>query len=165
MEIAANTVASVTYALEVQGELIEQTDRSKPLTFLVGQGSMIPGFENQLLGKKAGDNYNITVEPSEGYGEKDPKAVVDLPKDTFVVDGQLQSDMLQEGKVIPMQDNQGNSLQGTILEVGDDTVKMDFNHMLAGKTLNFSGEIIEVRKATEDELSHGHAHGPGGHQH
>lgn len=165
MKIDKHTVASVTYALEVEGELVEKTEKSNPLTFLVGVGMMIPGFEQQLLGKEPGDSYNITVSPEEGYGDADPQAIVDLPKDVFKIDGELQEDMLVEGNIIPMQDQNGQPLQGVILEVGDDTVKLDFNHMLAGKTLHFTGEVLEVRKATAEEISHGHVHGPGGHHH
>lgn len=165
MKIDKHTVASVTYTLEVDGELVEKTDQSNPLTFLVGVGMMIPGFEQQLLGKQAGDTYDITVQPEEGYGDTDPQAIVDLPKDVFKIDGELQEDMLVEGNIIPMQDQNGNPLQGVILEVGESTVKLDFNHMLAGKTLHFSGEVLEVRQATQEEISHGHVHGPGGHHH
>ncbi|EMR04737.1 FKBP-type peptidyl-prolyl cis-trans isomerase [Cesiribacter andamanensis] len=165
MKIDKHTVASVTYTLEVDGDLVEKTDQSNPLTFLVGVGMMIPGFEQQLLGKQAGDTYTITVQPEEGYGDPDPQAIVDLPKDVFKIEGELQEDMLVEGNIIPMQDQNGNPLQGVILEVKEDTVKLDFNHMLAGKTLNFSGEVLEVRKATQEEISHGHVHGPGGHHH
>jgi FKBP-type peptidyl-prolyl cis-trans isomerase SlyD len=165
MKIDKHTVASVTYTLEVDGELVEKTEQSNPLSFLVGVGMMIPGFEQQLLGKQAGDTYNITVPPQDGYGDTDPQAIVDLPKDVFKIDGELQEDMLVEGNIIPMQDQNGNPLQGVILEVGESTVKLDFNHMLAGKTLQFSGEVLEVRPATQEEISHGHVHGPGGHHH
>lgn len=165
MKIDKHSVTSVTYALEVEGELIEKADDTNPLTFLVGVGAMIPGFENQLLGKSTGETYDITVSPEEGYGTVDPKAIVDLSKDIFVVDGQLQEDMLVEGNVIPLQDQNGNPLQGVVKEIGDDTVKMDFNHQFAGKTLKFKGEVLEVRPATKEEIDHGHVHGPGGHHH
>lgn len=165
MKIDKNTVASVTYALEVEGELVEKTDKSNPLTFLVGVGMMIPGFEQQLVGKQPGDNYDITVQPEDAYGESDPQAIVDLPKDVFKVDGELQDDLLVEGNVIPLQDQNGSPLQAVVLEVGEDTVKMDFNHMLAGKTLHFKGEIVDVREATAEEINHGHVHGPDGHHH
>jgi FKBP-type peptidyl-prolyl cis-trans isomerase SlyD len=165
MEIAKNTVVSLTYALEVEGELIERTDKDNPLVFLVGTGSMIPGFEHQLLGKQKGDTYKITIPPEDGYGESDPEAVVELSKDIFKIDGLLQEDMLEEGKVVPMQDQNGQPLQGIVVEVGEDNVKMDFNHRLAGKTLDFTGEILDVRAATSEEISHGHVHGEGGHHH
>ncbi len=165
MKIEKNTVTSLTYALEVEGELLEETDKNRPLTFLVGKGSMIPGFERQLMGKATGDEYDITIDPEEGYGEIDPSAIVDLSKEIFKVDGKWRDDLMQEGKSVPMQDQNGHPLEGLILEIGDDTVKMDFNHQLAGKTLHFTGEILEVRKASPEEIEHGHVHGPDGHHH
>lgn len=165
MKIDKHTVVTVTYTLDVEGDLIEKTDKNNPLTFLAGVGMMIPGFEQQLLGKQPGDTYDILVRPEEGYGESDPEAILDLPKNIFVIDGKLQEDMLVEGNVVPLQDQQGTPLQAVILEVGEDTVKVDLNHQLAGKTLHFTGEVLEVRKATKEEIDHGHVHGPGGHHH
>ncbi len=165
MKIEKHTVVTVTYSLEVDGEFVEKTDKENPLTFLAGVGMMIPGFEQQLVGKETGDAYDITVLPEDGYGTTDPEAIIDLPKDVFKVDGQVQDDMLVEGNVVPLQDQNGTPFQGVILEVGEDTVKVDMNHQLAGKTLHFKGEVLEVRKATKEELDHGHVHGPGGHHH
>ena len=165
MKIEKHTVASVTYALAVDGEPIEKADEANPLTFLVGVGMMIPGFENQLLGKKVGDDYSITVSPEEGYGEADPQAIVDLSKDVFKVDGQINEELLQLGNKVPMQDQSGNPLNGVIIDIADTTVKMDFNHEMAGKTLDFEGKILDIRAATAEEIEHGHVHGPGGHQH
>lgn len=165
MKIDKHTVATVTYTLEVEGDLVEKTDKANPLTFLAGVGMMIPGFEQQLVGKEAGDTYDITVIPEEGYGVSDPEAVIELPKSIFVIDGKLQEELLVEGNIVPLQDQQGSPLQGVIVEVGEDTVTMDMNHQLAGKTLHFTGEILEVRPATKEEISHGHVHGEGGHHH
>ena len=165
MEIAKHTVATVTYSLRVDGELVEETGKEKPLTFLAGVGMMIPGFEGQLMGKKIGDNYDIKVSPGDGYGDIDENAIVSLSIDIFKVNGEVQKEMLQVGKTVPMQDQQGNPLQGTIVSVDDENVKMDFNHQLAGKTLHFTGEIMNVREATKEEIDHGHVHGPGGHHH
>lgn len=165
MKIDKNTVASVTYALKVDDQLVEKTDKENPLTFLVGAGSMIPGFEKNLLGKESGETYQMEVEPAEGYGEINDEAIVELDKNIFVVDGKMQDQLLEVGKVVNMQDQQGRPLQGTVKNIGDEKVKMDFNHQLAGKTLEFSGEVIEVRPATQEEIQHGHVHGAGGHQH
>ncbi len=165
MKIDKHTVPSLTYKLVVDGELVEETDSNNPLVFLAGVGTMIPGFERQLMGLQAGDSYSFDIEPVEGYGELNPEAVVEIPKDVFKVEGEVQNDILVVGNKVPMQDNQGRPLQGTVVEVADETVKMDFNHELAGKKLNFTGEVIEVRVASEEELEHGHVHGPGGHQH
>lgn len=165
MKITKNTVPSVTYTLVVDGEVVDMTDKEKPLAFIQGIGMMVPGFEKNLEGMEAGENYKFTLQPEEAYGAYDEAALVDLPISTFKVDGEVKKDMLNVGQVVPMQDQNGNPLQGTIMEVTEESVKMDFNHMLAGKELNFTGEILEVREATQAELDHGHVHGPGGHEH
>lgn len=165
MKIEVNTVPSVTYTLSVEGEKIESTDKDNPLVFLFGSGQMIPGFEKGLEGLSVGESYEITVSPAEGYGEVNPDAVMDVPMSVFEVEGKIDENMIQVGNALPMQDQNGNPLEGVIVEVNQEAVKMDFNHMLAGKTLNFQGEVVDVRQAEEDEISHGHVHGPGGHQH
>lgn len=165
MKIAKHTVPSVTYTLVVDGEVVDMAEKDKPLLFIHGIGMMVPGFEKNLEGMKAGENYKFSLKPEEAYGLYDEGAVVDLPKSTFEVDGKVKEDLLNIGQVVPMQDQNGNPLNGTVMEVTNETVKMDFNHMLAGKELNFTGEILEVREATQAEIDHGHVHGPGGHQH
>ncbi len=165
MNIEKNTVPSVTYTLVVEGEVVDKAEKENPLSFIYGIGAMIPGFEKNLEGLSAGEKYEFSLQPDEAYGEYDLAAIVDLPITTFEVDGQVQWDMLKVGQMVPMQDQNGNPLNGKILEVSDEKIKMDFNHVLAGKTLNFTGEVLDVRQATEDELAHGHVHGPGGHQH
>jgi FKBP-type peptidyl-prolyl cis-trans isomerase SlyD len=165
MKIAKNTVPSVTYTLVVDGEVVDMAESDKPLAFIHGIGMMVPGFEKNLEGLAAGSKYEFKLSPEEAYGEYNKDAVVDLPIDTFKVDGEIKKEMLNIGQVVPMQDQNGNPMNGTVLEVSDAIVKMDFNHMLAGKELNFTGEILEVRAATKEELEHGHIHGPGGHHH
>jgi FKBP-type peptidyl-prolyl cis-trans isomerase SlyD len=164
MKIEKHTVPSVTYTLVVDGEVVDMAEKEKPLSFIQGIGMMVPGFEKNLEGMASGEKYEFTLQPEEAYGAYDEAAVVDLPKSTFEVDGKVKEDLLTIGQVVPMQDQNGNPLQGTVMEVGDEAVKMDFNHMLAGKKLNFTGEILEVRQATQAELDHGHVHGPGGHE-
>lgn len=165
MKIEKHTVPSVTYTLVVDGEVVDKAEKEKPLSFIQGIGMMVPGFEKNLEGLGSGDNYKFTLQPDEAYGPYDDDAVVDLPISVFTVDGEVKTDMLNVGQVVPMQDQNGNPLNGTVVEVTDQAVKMDFNHMLAGKELSFTGEILEVRAATKDELDHGHIHGPGGHHH
>lgn len=165
MKIEKHTVPSVTYTLVVDGEVVDKAENDKPLAFIQGIGMMVPGFEKNLEGLSSGDNYKFTLQPEEAYGPYDEDAVVDLPISVFTVDGEVRKDMLNIGQVVPMQDQNGNPLNGTVLEVSDSAVKMDFNHMLAGKELNFTGEILNVRAATKEELDHGHVHGPGGHHH
>jgi len=165
MKITTNTVPSVTYTLSVEGQLIESTDSQNPLVYLHGANSMIPGFEKELEGLEKGDQFDFTVSSQEGYGDAFPDAIVDLPKDNFVVDGKFQEEIVQVGSTIPMQDQEGNPLRGVVQSISEDTVKVDFNHPLAGKDLHFTGEVIDLREADEGEIAHGHVHGPGGHQH
>ncbi len=165
MKIEKHTVPSVTYTLVVDGEVVDKAEKDQPLSFIQGIGMMVPGFEKNLEGLSSGDNYKFTLQPDEAYGPYDDDSVVDLPISVFTVDGEVKADMLNIGQVVPMQDQNGNPLNGTVLEVTEKAVKMDFNHMLAGKELSFTGEILKVRAATKDELDHGHIHGPGGHHH
>ena len=165
MKITKHTVPSVTYTLVVDGEVVDMAEKDKPLAFIHGIGMMVPGFETNLEGLNAGAKYDFKLSPEEAYGPYDQEAVVDLPVSTFMVDGKVNKDMLNVGQVVPMQDQNGNPLNGTVLEVAEESIKMDFNHMLAGKELNFTGEILEVREATQAELDHGHVHGPDGHHH
>lgn len=165
MKIEKHTVPSVTYTLVVDGEVVDMAEKEKPLSFIQGIGMMVPGFEKNLQGMSSGEEYEFTLQPEEAYGAYNEEAVVDLPIKTFEVDGEIKRDLLNVGQVVPMQDQNGNPLQGTVMEVNDEQVKMDFNHMLAGKELNFKGEILEVREATQAEIEHGHVHGPDDHQH
>ncbi|MDE5706779.1 MAG: peptidylprolyl isomerase [Alistipes sp.] len=105
-----------------------------------------------ILGKEPGEKVAFTLEPMDGYGEIVAEAIVDLPKNIFMVDGKLAEDILFVGSQVPMSDAQGNRMLGIIKEVGDETVKMDFNHPMAGKTLNFEVEVVSVRDVTPEDL-------------
>lgn len=165
MKITKHTVPSVSYQLQVEGQIVDQAGSDQPLVFLFGVGSMIPGFEKELEGLEAGDQYDFKLNPSDAYGDVNPEAVVEVPLAVFQVEGQDANEFLKVGNTLPMQDQNGNPLQGTVVEVGEENVKMDFNHPLAGKELHFTGKVEDVREATSEEIDHGHAHGPGGHQH
>lgn len=168
MKITKDTVVSLTYILsenDVQGNLIQEVTKDKPFVVLFGAGTLLPKFENELEGLKAGDSYGFSIESKEGYGELNPNAVIELDKDIFKVEGEIDNEMLQVGNSIPMQNDQGQPLNGIIKEIKEDKVLMDFNHPLAGVNLYFTGEILDVREASEEELSHGHVHGEGGVQH
>lgn len=163
MKIETNKVVSVTYHLEANTdgsdkEHIETAGVDRPLIFLFGSGGLIPAFEENLLGKQKGDKFSFSIDAANGYGEIENEALVELPLDIFKVDGVLDMGVLQIGNIVPMTDRDGNRLDGRVLEIGGENVKMDFNHPLAGHQLHFSGEVIDVRDATEEELTHGHAH-------
>ncbi len=164
MSIEVNKVVSLSYQLTVEGQVLDQTDTENPLEFIFGAGMMIPGFERQLEGLNLGDKYAFDVQPEEGYGIANPEEVVELPKDIFMEDGEQVAN-LTLGALLPMQDNQGNQLQGRVVAVTDTVVSMDFNHPLADKVLSFTGEIVGIREATQEELDHGHVHGEGDDHH
>lgn len=163
MSIKPNTVVSLTYDLhttndEGQQVFVEKADEANSLVFLYGAGMMLPKFEEHLSGLNAGDEYGFELTAADGYGEIDPGAFADLPKDMF-----KDVDVPNVGDVIPLQDNQGNHFRAGVTAVNDDTVSVDLNHPMAGKNLIFSGKVLSVRPATDEELSHGHAHGADGH--
>ncbi|WP_407489607.1 FKBP-type peptidyl-prolyl cis-trans isomerase [Elizabethkingia anophelis] len=162
MTIDNNHVVALNYTLhtiEENGEktFVEQTTTENPLTFLYGVGMMIPKFEENIKGLTVGDKTSFTIAPEEAYGEKDPNALAQLPVDMF-----KESGMPPVGAMLPLSDNQGNNFQAIVLEVTPEVVVADLNHPMAGKTLNFDVEVLSTRPATEEELSHGHAHGVDG---
>jgi FKBP-type peptidyl-prolyl cis-trans isomerase SlyD len=168
MQISTNKVVSLKYKLSnaQNQEQIEETNETNPLVFLYGIGTMIPDFEDNLSGKVAGDTFDFKIEAANAYGNHDSQHIAMIPTNIFHdEDGKFDDVMFQVGSVIPMSDSDGNHLRGTIMEVTEENVKMDFNHPLAGTDLHFTGEILDVREATEDEIAHGHVHGEHGHQH
>ena len=102
-----------------------------------------------------GDKFDVTLAPADGYGEVDPSRIIDLPKAAFEVNGEVREDLLVPGNTIPMMNSMGGVIPGVVLEVSEDSVKMDLNHQMAGKTLHFTGEVLTVREATEKELTEG----------
>jgi FKBP-type peptidyl-prolyl cis-trans isomerase SlyD len=102
-----------------------------------------------------GSKFDVTLSPADGYGEIDPQRIIDLPKAAFEVNGEVREDLLVPGNTIPMMNSMGGVIPGVVLEVSADSVKMDLNHQMAGKTLHFTGEILTVREATEKELTEG----------
>jgi len=168
MKITKDTVVSLTYVLsenDVQGNLIQEVTKDNPFVVLFGAGTLLPKFENELEGLSAGDTFRFGISSEDAYGGMNPDAVIELDKKIFEVDGKIDEEMLQVGNSIPMQNDQGHPLNGLVKEVKDSVVVMDFNHPLAGMDIFFTGDILEVRQATEEELHHGHVHGPGGHHH
>jgi len=164
MSIKPNTVVSLTYELHTTNEqgqqvFVEKADEQNALVFLYGAGMMLPKFEEHLLGLNVGDEYSFELSAADGYGELDPGAFADLPKDMF-----KDVDLPSVGDVIPLQDNQGNHFRAGVTAIHDETISVDLNHPMAGKNLIFAGKILAEREATAEELSHGHAHGADGHE-
>lgn len=155
MEIGKNTVVSLSYTLTVEGDVVETVNADSPLRFIFGTGYLLPKFEENVSGKKVGDKFDFLLSAKEGYGQVSEDAIVELSKDMFMVDGKIEDGLLTLGNVLPMQDSDGNRLQGTIEEIKDDVIVMDFNHPLAGAELHFQGEVVEVREVTPTELMNG----------
>ena len=161
MIISNEKIVTLVYQLRVdssEGDVVETVKDDKPFVFLYGAGLMLPKFEENLNGLKVGDKFEFTLKCEDAYGLASEEALMDLPKTLFEVEGKVEDGLLEEGNVIPMQNDDGNKFNGVVVEVGEENVKMDFNHPLAGDNLHFTGNIIEVREATKEEIEHGHVH-------
>jgi len=168
MKIEKNKVVSLIYILKngnAQGEVIQEVSKEKPFVHLFGVGGLLPAFEENLSGLVVGDKFGFQLSSKDAYGENRAEDVVELTKEIFMQDGKLDTELVQIGKYIPMKNDDGHVIEGKVISITDEGVIMDFNHPLAGKDLHFSGEIIEVRDASKEEVSHGHVHGEGGHHH
>lgn len=152
MKIGQNTFVSVSYNLSSGGAHVESTQPGQPLEFIYGAGMMIPQFEANLLGFSQGDKFKFSIEAKDAYGEYRAEDVVELPREIFTIDGVERTDMLVPGNKITMNDGQGNLMMGTVKEVGEKSVTMDFNHPMAGKGLDFDGEVLGVREVTEQDI-------------
>lgn len=155
MQISDNKVASIHYTLTDQaGEVVDSSQGAEPLTYLQGFGNIIPGLEEALNGKSAGDSLEVTVPPEKGYGPVVEEMVQAVPRDAFQGVEELEVGMRFQAQTA------SGPVAVVVTEVADETVTVDGNHPLAGKTLNFAVEVVEVRDATADEIQHGHVHGP-----
>ena len=157
--VADGQVVAMNYTLKVDGETIDTSEEHGPIEFLQGQGNIIPGLERELYGMAVGESKNVVVVPEDGYGEIDSEAFMEVPRDQFPEDIPMEA-----GTLIEMHNESGQPLDARIESVGEETVRLDFNHPLAGKQLHFSVKIASLRTATEEELDHGHVHGEE-HQH
>ena len=165
MTITKDKVVSLSYQLKVNGELVDNADASNPLEFMFGRGSLIARFEENINNLAVGDLFDFMIPSNEGYGEVNEEAIIELPKDIFKVEDDVDESILEVGKILPMLDQDGNSLNGKIIEVAENHVVMDFNHPLAGQDLHFTGKVEAIRDATAEELSHGHVHHEHHHNH
>ena len=155
MKVENNKVVAVSYALEVEGKIADKSAPGNPLEYIHGSGMLLPKFEGALEGKEPGDGFDFVLSPEDGYGTYDPRYLVELPKTAFAIDGQVREDLLVVGRTIPMLNQAGQVVQGTVNKITDNTVTMDFNHPMAGKTLHFTGKVESVRSATDKELTEG----------
>jgi len=159
--IETDSVVTVHYTGTLpDGEEFDSSRGGEPMTFLVGHKQMIPGFEEELMGASSGESREFTLPPERAYGERDDDAIQQVSREQFPEDMEL-----KPGMMMAAQTDQG-PIPFTISEIDGNEITIDFNHQMAGKTLIFNVEIIEIRDATPDEIAHGHVHGPSGnHQH
>lgn len=159
--IAKDKVVLFHYSLQnEQGDLIEDSRKGEPLAYMHGHGGIIPGLEKALEGHKEGDNINVTIAPEDAYGERKDNMLQRVSAKYLKHAGKK----LHPGMQVAVSTDKGNRMV-TVVKVGLKTVDIDGNHPLAGLTLSFNVDIVNIRDASEEEIAHGHAHGPGGHQH
>jgi FKBP-type peptidyl-prolyl cis-trans isomerase SlyD len=160
MSVAANKVVTIHYTLtNDEGKVLDSSEGHEPLAYIHGGGNIIPGLEKALTGRAVGDQFNISIPPEEGYGKRDEDLVQTVPKNAF-----QGVDEILPGMQFQAQTPEGIQLV-TVIKVEGDEVTLDGNHPMADLTLNFSVEITSIRDASQEELDHGHVHGPGGHHH
>ena len=161
MKVGKDKVVLMHYTLKNDaGDVIDSSDGADPLPFLQGHGNIIPGLESALEGSKVGDKLDVSIKPEEGYGERMKDAIQEIPSSA------LQGvDEVKVGMQLQSQDKDGNAFLVTVTKIEDDKITVDGNHPLAGQTLHFSVSIESIRKAEAEELSHGHVHADGQHNH
>jgi FKBP-type peptidyl-prolyl cis-trans isomerase SlyD len=155
MRIKKNKMVSLIYELResnAEGRIIESLDESRPLSFIFGTGRLLPEFESNIDSLSNGDSFRFALNSELAYGEKREDMIVDVPVSVFQTDGKINEEICYVGNEVPMMDTEGNPLSGIINEINDNSVKMDFNHPMAGLDLFFSGRIIDVRDTSEHEL-------------
>ncbi len=157
MRISKNKFVSVTYDLNVgnenEQELMERATKERPLQFIYGAGNMLPAFEENIRELEPGAKFDFTIIPEDAYGEYAEDHVVELPKHIFEVNGKFDDEYIREGVTLPMMNSEGERMNGSVLEVKEEVIVMDFNHPLAGETLHFSGEVLDVHEPTEEEIA------------
>ncbi len=159
--VTGDSVVSIHYTLRGEDkEVIDSSDGGEPLVYLHGRSQIIPGLERELDGKKVGDALKVEVAPAEGYGEYDESLKISVERGQFPKGAEI-----KEGSMFELANDAGGSLVVRVIGVTDESVEVDGNHPLAGQKLFFEVKLVDIRKATADEIEHGHAHGPGGHHH
>lgn len=162
MPVEAKKVVTVVYEVKnTQGEVVEKADDKEPMSYLHGAGNILPKIEEALTGKDVGDQIELTLEPADAYGEIQTEGNIQRIPAKYVGG----SKGLRPGDQVTLQLKDGTLQTVTVKKVGKFSVDVDVNHPLAGQTLTFSVTIKDIRDATEEEVEHGHAHGPDGHHH
>jgi len=159
MKAADKKVVSIEYTLkDDSGEVLDSSEGGSPLVYMHGAGNIVVGLERALEGKGVGDSVQVVVAPEDGYGTRDENLVVNMPIRKFP------GGKVEVGQVFHAQTD-GGHMPVQVISVSGDYAKVDGNHPLADTTLHFDVKIVDIRDATEEELAHGHVHGPDGHHH
>lgn len=149
-------VVSMEYTLKVDGVVTDSSEGREPLQYVHGAGNIIPGLEREMTGMAVGESKDVTVTAAEGYGEQDDSAFMDVPREEFPDEIPM-----QVGTELQVQNQAGQPMFARIEQVGDQSVRLNFNHPLAGKDLHFNVKVVDLREATTEEKEHGHVHEPG----
>ena len=159
MKVEKNKVVAMTYTLkfdDANGDIIEKVSEEFPLEVLIGNYNLFDKFEASILDLKKGDHFEFTLAPEDAYGDYEKEKLIELPKSQFETDGIFDADVVKEGAIIPMMSEEDDEhMEAIVVSVDDNNVQLDFNHPLAGEVLYFTGEIFNVREATEEELENG----------
>jgi FKBP-type peptidyl-prolyl cis-trans isomerase SlyD len=160
MQIAKHKVVTIDYTLKDDTGREIDSSREGNFAYLHGANNIIPGLEDALSGKSRGDEVDVSVAPEEGYGARDEAMSSAVPREMFPKDVEV-----LPGMQFQAEGPEGQMLLLTVTNVAGDEITVDGNHPLAGVQLNFQVRVVDVRDATQEEIQHGHVHGPGGHQH
>ena len=154
LKVNDGQVVTMEYTLHVDGKVVDSSEGGEPLQFIQGMGHIIPGLENKLYDMKVGENKLVIVPAKDGYGELDLEAYMDVPRDAFPTDIPLEN-----GTELELRDKSDHPMFARIDSIGEDNIRLNMNHPLAGKELHFDVKIAGLRLATDEEVSHGHVHG------
>ena len=161
MPLKPDQVVTIAYNLtDESGTLIDEATHEEPFAFLSGSGQILPKLEEQIVTMLIGGKNKVALDPADGYGEYEEAAIQSVPKKEFPDDKEI-----KEGMSFVANSPDGHQMPFVIKEIAGEEIKIDFNHPLAGKTLNFDLELLDIRDATNEEKLHGHVHGAGGHHH
>lgn len=151
-----NKYIAVAYKLYTvdngESELVEEATDKEPFQFISGYGITLDAFEKEIAGLEKGADFDFTLQKDEAYGDYEQEHVLDLDKEIFCINGHFDRERIYKDAIVPLQNEDGNRFLGKVVSVGNDKVRIDLNHPLAGKTLNFKGHVVESREATNEEI-------------
>ena len=155
-------IITIAYELrenDIHGELLERMDARYPFIFYFGNEKLLPEFENKLRGLGEDDAFDFTLTPEQAYGRTNPLNIITLPRENFLRSSDIPEEYIQIDHMVNLTDDEGMVHNGKIIEINENTIKVDFNHIMVNKTLHFKGAILSIRKATMEELVKKALHG------